>query len=127
MPQLDVLPKMPAIVLNTSDKSLLGFLLIAGSESLDEDSTKRECILTCPPETATDMEHPISIARTEHLHKEHRANVHSTDQGIDMSVSIADRAHLAIFLDPKGSGPWGLTCGFGDATGICQLANAKSK
>jgi hypothetical protein len=118
---------MPAISLSTSENSLLEFLLIAGSESLDEGSTKRECILACPPESAVDMEHPISLARTEHLHEEHRANVHSTDEGIDMSVSIADRAHLTISIHKNGSGPWGLSGGFDDATGACQLAQPKPK
>ena len=113
---------MPAIVLSTSESSLLAFLLIGGSESLDEGSSKRECILTCPPENASDTEHPISIARTEHLHEEHRANVHATDEGVDMSVSIADRAHLAISLGSSGTGSWVLTGDFGDASGACGLA-----
>lgn len=117
---------MPAIALNTSESSLLAFLLIAGSESLDEGSTKRVCILTCPPDNVSDMEHPISVARTEHLHEEYRANVHSTDQEIDMSVSIADRAHLAISLGANGAGTWVLTGGFGDASGTCNLATSKA-
>ena len=116
---------MPTIILNSPEATLLAFLLVAGSESLEEGSTKRVCILTCPPQRSSDLDHPISLARTEHLHEEHRANVHATEVGVDMSVSIANRAHLAIRLGVDGSGSWALTGSFGEASGICDLTKPK--
>ena len=118
---------MPTIALNTPEASLLAFLLVAGSDSLEDGCTKRKCILTCPPQNSSDLEHPISLARTELLHEEHRANVDATEVGVDMSVSIADRAHLAIYLGIDGSGTWALTGDFGTATGICILAKPEQK
>ena len=118
---------MPAIALSTSENSFLAFMLIAGSESLAEGSTKRVCILTCPPNSVSDMEHPISVARTEHLHEEHRVNVCATSEGADMSVSLADQAHLAISLGSDGLGRWVLSGGFGSASGACNLAKPKAE
>ena len=117
---------MPAIALNTAENSLLAFLLIAGNEALEEGSTIRQCILTCPPADPKDVDHPISIARTEHLHAEHKANVYETNQGVDMFVSISSGAHLAITLPKDGDGRWALGGAFGDAVGVCRIAISKA-
>ncbi len=117
---------MAAIALTTSDSAHLALLLIAGSESLHEGSTKRLCILAGPAQDLTNLEHPISIARTEHLHEEHRANIHATKDGVDMYVHIADRASLAVSLNAKGTGSWVLSGEFGSASGKCELADSEA-
>ncbi|MDQ8192634.1 hypothetical protein [Roseibacillus persicicus] len=118
---------MPAIALDTPDASLLCFVLVAGSETLLEGSSIRQCILTGPPQNAEFLDHPISLARTEQLHVEHKANVHATEEGTDIAVAIATSAFLAISLDSSGQGRWTLSGCYGDSAGVCHLAKPKPK
>lgn len=115
---------MPTIALKTPQASLLSFVLIAGSERLREGETLRQCILTGPPQEGSDMEHPITLARTEHLHVEHRTNVHAHEDGIDIFISIPQSGGLSISLGLDDCGSWELSGDFGESSGVCELAKS---
>ena len=115
---------MPTIVLNTQEEALVGFILVAGKESLEDGGAIRDCILTCPPNHSPDMQHPISLARTEYLHKEHLAKVSVNEGKIDLNISIADQAQLSISLS-SDAGSWSINGAFGNTTGACLLAKPK--
>jgi hypothetical protein len=115
---------MPAIALYTEEKSLLCFLLVAGDDSIAEGKNERDCILTCPAAKAPDLEHPLSIARTEYLHVEHKALKKEKGDGLELTVPIADLGTLTIDLgDEKGT--WIYSGEFGSHSGISMLAKPK--
>ena len=72
------------------------------------------------------MEHPLTIARTELLHVEHRARVEAVDGGTQIEMDIEGRALLVLHLNIDGVGRWELRGEFGLATGESELAKPKS-
>ena len=117
---------MPTIAIQTQDASHLTFLLLAGKETLSDGATERDCIIMGPPKDVALMEHPVTMARTEHLHVEHKARIEHSKGTTELTVVVANSASLKIHIGRDGTGSWQLDGEYGCAVGICKLAKAST-
>jgi len=114
---------VPTIQLKTDEGAHLGYLLISGTEPLDDSNVvQRDCILTGPPpKQGETVEHPLSKAMNKHPGGEQSAKVVVSDGGIELSTDIATAGHLVISVPDKHQGSWTFSGAGGDAKGPCSL------
>lgn len=67
------------------------------------------------------MEHPITLAHTEHLHVQHRTNVSANEDEMDISLSMAQSEELSVSLGSYDWGSWKFSGDFGASAGDCEL------
>jgi hypothetical protein len=118
---------MPTIALKTETGSLLTFVLVAGSEPIGSGRSGRNCIITGPPKDPADLDHPLSIARAEHLHVEHVMNVESKEGLSHLSICVADCGELNLYMNRDDKGYWTFNGRLGSCKGTCLVAQKKKQ
>jgi hypothetical protein len=114
---------MPAIALNTSQRQLLGFLLLAGAEGLGEGPSHRDAIFTGLPADASLFDTAESMFIQENKNHEFPCAVANNQLLTRIQVNIAPDAMFKCEISEIGEGPWWAEVrGTTVASGICIFA-----
>lgn len=112
---------MPTIVLQDAMGVDLGFLLVAGEESLSDGPAGRDVVLMRLPFPSPS---PLATFLENHRQQEFTASVQPTTDGSILTFATDPSSAVRVELGQAGSGTWSA----GDVgTGTCKLASAKKK
>ena len=99
---------MPTIALHADDDHLIGFVLIAGTDSLSDGPVVRDCVILATPTDAIMLDQPLVAAIEPWLNDERFASVVVVDGRITVYVKLAAEDRLVLEVDAAGSGRWRL-------------------
>lgn len=105
---------MPAIVLRDNEQHDVGFLLLAGDESL-AIAGERDVVFMALP--ALDVS-PIASFFQDFKHVEFLASVAVSELGCKVSFTVAPTIHFHASLSPSGGGSWAASS---VGNGSCQV------
>ncbi len=112
---------MPTIVLQDAAGMDLGFLLVAGEESLGDGPAGRDVILMKLPFPSPS---PLATFLETHRQREFTASVQPTTAGSILTFAADPDSAVRVELGEAASGTWSV----GDVgTGLCKLAAGKKK
>jgi len=112
---------VPTIALHADDHRLIGFVLIAGTDSLVDGPVVRDCVILATPTDAAMLDLPLVAAIEPWLNDERFANVVVHDEKITVHVRLAAEDELVLEVDAAGSGRWHLDPDKA-AVGWCRMA-----
>ncbi len=93
---------MSGFALQTSTGDLVGFLLLAGNESLAMGDRERHCVLLSAPTDAAVIEHELNVFLTENRATEFRC--HLIQQADSWQATVDVRADCRVYLNCSGDG-----------------------
>lgn len=109
---------MPTVVLQDAAGTDLGFLLVAGEESLSDGPAGRDVVLMRLPFPSPS---PLATFLENHRHQEFTASVQPTTDGSILTFATDPDRAVRVELGQTGTGTWSA----GDVgTGMCKLAAA---
>lgn len=97
---------MAAYSLQTLDDELVGFLLLAGSESLAAGDAQRDCVFMSAPASAEVVEHDLNIFLTENRATEFRCSLSQQDEIWEAKVIIDARTEVFLVCAEGDKGSW---------------------
>lgn len=97
---------MPTIVLNTSNDELLGFLLIAGDESISSGAKVRECVFTGVPRDSSLWDLPASQFLQTNKNQEFVLTLDFDQDVPALSVSLNDVLKFHATIAETKDGTW---------------------
>jgi hypothetical protein len=112
---------VPTIALHADDQRLIGFILIAGTDSLTDGPVVRDCVILATPTDAVMLDQPLLAAIEPWLNDERYAHVVAHGNRIVVHVTLGVEDKLILDVDPLGSGRWRLDPD-ASAVGWCRLA-----
>ena len=112
---------MPTIALHADDQRLIGFVLIAGTDSLTDGPVVRDCVILATPTDAALLDQPLVAAIEPWLNDERFAHVVARGDRITVHVTLGVEDKLVLDVDAVGTGRWRLDPDAA-ATGFCRMA-----
>ena len=110
---------MPAVILQTERDELLGFLLLAGSESIEAGPDRREFVFTGVPKESSLMTHPLSDFIQTHKNIEYLVSVKVSSPNLHLLALIDEHNSFELVLPIDGTGKWSVTINGTAHTGRC--------
>ena len=113
---------MPTIVLNTSNDELLGFMLIAGADSIVSGPNERDCVFTGVPKDPSLFELPASELLQANKNQEFVLTVEVSETVTKLSVSLSNVVSFCATLVETKGGSWYFVDGdVATEVGRCKL------
>jgi len=116
---------MPTIVLQDTNDALLGFLLVAGDDTVLKSGGKRDCVFTGVPKDPALFDTPECSFVQEHKNTEWFVTVVMTRHGPQLQIALPGWLFLST-LSPSGVGEWNaIREGADKLAGNCQLVKKR--
>ena len=113
---------MAAFLLQTPENERIGFLLLAGSESLSTGGNPRDCVFMSAPGQGELVEHAINVFLTEYKTTEFRCFLSLNDEIQEANISINQDIQVQLCWAQNGSGTWRVRhARENELWGTCQL------
>ncbi len=113
---------MAAYSLQTLGDERVGFLLLAGSESLRAGNAQRDCIFMSAPATAEIVEHELNVFLTENKATEFRCSLSQRDNIWEAKIIIDAQTEVLLFCAEGDKGSWQIRHRDGRVlTGHCEI------
>jgi hypothetical protein len=112
---------VPTIALHADDQRLIGFILIAGTDSLVDGPVVRDCVILATPTDAVLLDEPLLVAIEPWLNDERFAHVVARGDRITVHVTLGVEDKLVLDVDLACTGRWHLDPAAAQS-GYCRLA-----
>ncbi len=117
---------MPTIALQDRNNELLGFLLVAGDDTVFESGGKRDCVISGVPKNPTPFDTPECAFLQDRKNTEWSVNVAKTESGTQLQIAMPGWLFL-ITLSSEGAGEWfAVREGADRLSGNCQRVEKRA-
>ncbi len=118
--------QVSAIALHVEPGSLVGFLLLGGSEAIPEGRSERDSIFTGVPVSTALYEHALGAIIQDNKNTEFRCLLDRAGGALSVTVPISESLLVHVHLAGSGDGSWHFEQhNKRSASGFCQLVAAK--
>ena len=118
---------MAAYSLQTLGDELVGFLLLAGSESLGAGDAQRDCVFMSAPATAEIVEHELNVFLTENKATEFRCSLLQRDDIWEAKIIINAQIEVLLVCAEGDKGNWQIRYRDGRVlAGRCEIIGLKN-
>jgi len=123
---VDVAMQSRTIALQLEPGSLVGFLLLGGSEPIPEGRSERYGLFTGVPSSTAFYEHALGAIIQDNKNTEFRCLLNRVGNALSVIVPLSELQTVHIHVADSGHGSWHFEQdNKQSASGFCQLATAK--
>ncbi len=117
---------MAGFTLQTSTRERIGFLLLAGSESLATGDCVRDCVLLSAPANSALIDHELNVFLSENRATEFRCHLIRQDDSWLATVNISADCRVHLRCSGYDAGEWRIEHFARVYNGICEITGKRA-